>query len=148
MGNGMAALAFSPDGGKLAVGRADGTVVLWPVPPARPPGKKPSEQELRAWWQRLGGEDAEQAIEGIQALAAASEQALPFLRGQLGDVCRLPADNPIRFVWLVRLCAVLEQVGTAEARGLLQEVVRSAPDDRVAAEARASLARLARRPAR
>ncbi len=148
MGNGMAALAFSPDGGKLAVGRADGTVVLWPVPPPRPPAKKPSEQELRAWWQRLGGEDAEQAIEGIQSLAAASGPALPFLRRHLESVCRLPGESPSRFVWLVRLCAVLEQVGTAEARGLLQEVVRSAPDERVAVEARASLARLGRRPAR
>jgi WD40 repeat protein len=36
---GVGAVAFSPDGKTLASGEFDGTVRLWDVAPAEPPGK-------------------------------------------------------------------------------------------------------------
>jgi hypothetical protein len=42
---------------------------------------------------------------------------------------------------------VLEQAGTAAARQVLEELARGAPESRLTQEAKASLERVARRPA-
>jgi WD40 repeat protein len=57
-----------------------------------------------------------------------------------------PVTAPERLRGL-RAVAVLEQLGTPEARGLLERLATGAPEARLTQEARASLERLARRPA-
>jgi hypothetical protein len=48
----------------------------------------------------------------------------------------------------LRALAALEQIGTPEARELLEALTRGAPEARLTMEARAALARLERRPAK
>jgi hypothetical protein len=48
---------------------------------------------------------------------------------------------------MLRAIEVLEHIGTAEARELLQKLVEGAPEARLTREAKAALQRLANRPA-
>jgi hypothetical protein len=55
---------------------------------------------------------------------------------------RLTAPNSPGRVWAARVAAVLERIGTAGAREILEELIRAAPDSGQAREAQASLLRL------
>jgi RNA polymerase sigma factor (sigma-70 family) len=78
-------LAFAPDGRRLASASMDTTALVWDV--ARytrrdRPVSRLGADELRAAWEDLGG-DAGKAYRAIAALAAAPEQAVPFLAEHL-----------------------------------------------------------------
>jgi hypothetical protein len=60
---------------------------------------------------------------------------------------RRPATEP-KTLRAVRAVAVLEDVGTREARTVLQTLARGAAQARLTQEAKAALERLGRRPAR
>jgi RNA polymerase sigma factor (sigma-70 family) len=82
--------AFSPDGRTLVSGSWDTTALVWDISdllerePA-PPGELEARQR-EALWIDLASGDAAQAYRAIQALAAAPQQALPFVKARLRPV--------------------------------------------------------------
>jgi WD40 repeat protein len=93
------ALAFAPDGKRLAVGAADGSFRMHELKPEgwRPPNKLAAEELHRAW-EHLTGKAA-LAYEALWTLTAAGEEAVAFLKGRLKPlapdrhtVARLLAD--------------------------------------------------------
>src|SRR5262249_43541552 len=77
-------LAFNADGRALASGAADSTVLIWTLTP--PPGAKPRDENLAAWWADLIGDDAARAHDAVWELAMASRTSVPFLRERLRPV--------------------------------------------------------------
>jgi WD40 repeat protein len=86
------AIAFAPDGRSLAAASPDAPVFVWDVAGKSGPRQKLSAGDLRRCWDDLAG-DAAPAFRAIRSLAAAPDQALPFLRERLGPV---PAADPKR----------------------------------------------------
>jgi hypothetical protein len=62
----------------------------------------------------------------------------------LKDIEHQKAVEPIQ---QLRALEVLEHIGTAEARGLLEDLAKGVPEARLTRETKASLARLAKRTA-
>jgi WD40 repeat protein len=92
----IGALAFSPDGRRLASVSADTTGLLWATPPPGEARLKRAERE--AAWRDLGEIDAAKAYTAVLALASDPEGTAPFLKEQL----RLAAAAlPERFTRLV-----------------------------------------------
>jgi hypothetical protein len=89
------------------------------------------------------GAEAEPALR--RALAGEpSVEVRKRLEELLSKVGGLPAGETLR---LLRTVEVLERIGSPEARQTLETVAKGAPDGWLAQEAKASLERLARRPA-
>jgi WD40 repeat protein len=85
-GSSVTALAFAPDGRRLASGLANGTVLVWDVSAAAQAARRPRDlgpDDLDRLWADLAGDDAGRAWAAVFALAAAPEQSVPFLRGRL-----------------------------------------------------------------
>jgi RNA polymerase sigma factor (sigma-70 family) len=79
-------LAFSPDGGRLATGNRDATILIWDVfgvatqgPAEAPPG----EAEIAALWARLRDADAERACRAMGWLMRFPGVTIPFLKARL-----------------------------------------------------------------
>jgi hypothetical protein len=87
-------LALTSDGRSLASCGSDGRVLLWDVggPPRPDRTVKLSPRELEGYWDDLAGEAAGRALQAVHALAASSEQSVPFLKARLGAV--RPAKGP------------------------------------------------------
>lgn len=98
----VASVGFSPDGRLLASGSFDTTVLLWDVTAISPSGRLPvrrlSDAELRALWDDLAGTDVPQAHRAVWSLAAAADQAVPWLRAQLRPVPKVDAQHVTRLV--------------------------------------------------
>src|SRR5262249_52884421 len=91
----VASVAFSPDGRRLASGSHDSTALVWDVTglAARPAREVPlTPGELTACWQSLAATDAARTYQARQTLAAAPDQAVPFLAGQLREQIRKRPD--------------------------------------------------------
>ena len=73
-------LGFTRDGGKLATGHPDGTILLWDAD--LPPTKhiRLSAKEIETLWADLNDPDATKAWQAIWRLADSPEEAVPFLR--------------------------------------------------------------------
>jgi hypothetical protein len=152
-------LGFSPDGTRLASGSMDATVLVWPQPRPEVPAAVLAPRQLETLWDDLAGADTERAYRAVWHLAGAAGQAVPFLAARLpsaaaaeeparGDVSvGAPAAGRSPELRASRALEVMERIGTPEASGLLQALAASAGDARLAAEARASLARRNRRAA-
>jgi WD40 repeat protein len=202
------AVAFSPDGRRLISGSRDITALIWDVSGVLPP-EDPARLdagELKDLGVTLAISDAAPALKAVRRLARAPEQALPYIREQLG---KLPVGDPDRLAKLVadldaedfdkreaagaelgrlgklaedalkraladkpstelrlraeavlkrledyrvppaelqalRAVEVLELIGTAEARKVIDSLARSTPSARVGEEAKAALDRLTR----
>jgi WD40 repeat protein len=88
--SGIKCLAFSADGKTLASGSWDTTALVWDVSGLlEREGKQPRELEagqLETLWTDLAGDDAAEAYQAIQKLAAAPRQSVPFLKAHLRPV--------------------------------------------------------------
>ncbi|MCI0457943.1 MAG: sigma-70 family RNA polymerase sigma factor [Gemmataceae bacterium] len=203
---------FSPDGGTLATGNYDCSVLLWDVR-AVVQGKhaavKLSAKELDRLWDELSSADARKAWQAVGRLAASPEQAVALVRERMGPGAGVPPELHKRVLTLVgelsdtkfavrekafaelgrlgraaesslraalagelsaearrrieqllaklqpggrpswylpaaRSLALLEQIGTAEARATLQLLAARAGHAPLRLNARAALERLAR----
>jgi WD40 repeat protein len=142
----VTAVAFSPDGKTVATGSADTTVLVWDLAEvfrdSRPAPRPPSAAELRALWDDLASKDGARAYRAMGALSKAGAPSVALLKERL-----LKGKGPAQAVGLVRglrAIEILERLGTAEARGVLEALAGGASEARLAREARASLKRLAR----
>jgi WD40 repeat protein len=148
----VSALAFSPDGRTLASGGADGAILFWDLTGGRlkdgklvGPALKPTD--LDALWRGLGEEDGRRAV---WALAAAPEQAVPFLRERLAavgksgpaNVKQLVADlDAPKFAARQRAMIELEKLGPA-AEPALRIVLENSPSPEVAKRVESLLEKL------
>jgi RNA polymerase sigma factor (sigma-70 family) len=106
---GVTALAFFPDGSRLASGSDDTTVVIWdmrhvkvpPLPPPLPRAGEPSERALDRLWEGLGGKDAARAYRHIWLLAATPRETVSYLKKRLRPVPVLDKANRARAVDLI-----------------------------------------------
>jgi WD40 repeat protein len=81
------ALAFSPDGRRLASGGANTTILVWQVPEA--PAVRPTLEEEAAW-RALEDSDASRAFAALAFLASQPEDTLRLFKARLKP--RPPAD--------------------------------------------------------
>jgi RNA polymerase sigma factor (sigma-70 family) len=112
----------------------------------------------RAWVKDLDSEQFAVRDKATRALEALEEQAYPLLQEALRDASSLevrrrierllsrleyPLTSP-KTIRELRAVEVLEHIGTARARQVLQALARGAPGSRLTDEARGALERLAR----
>jgi hypothetical protein len=139
------ALAFSSDGRVLASGHEDTTALLWDVSgvwaAGRPDGRPLTPTDLDVLWRQLGEGESAKAYRALGTLARNPEKTLELLRQRLR-----PMDiDDKTVVRNLRAVALLEQIGTPEARRLLEALARGATGARLTREAKVSLERLAKR---
>ena len=112
-----------PDGGRLATGLQDGTILIWNLEPKTwHAGGKPKDldrRDLERMWTELAGEDAIEAHRTVWSLATAPEKAVPFLKEHLRPVPAL--DNTQVQRWIADLDSDAFAV-REEARRRLQEM--------------------------
>ena len=103
------AVTAAPDGRTLASCGHDGSVRLWDLTAPRAAGVAPgatlSAARLESLWDDLAGADAVRAFRAVNTLAAAPEDALPFLRGRVKRPERPVPPDAVR---LARLLAALD----------------------------------------
>jgi Tol biopolymer transport system component len=82
----VTAVAFSPDGRRLASCSPDSTALVWDVTGlagGQHRAARLTPGELTAYWQSLANTDATRAYQAMRTLAAAPDQAVPFLAERL-----------------------------------------------------------------
>jgi hypothetical protein len=123
------------------------------------PAQPVDEKDLVRFVAGLESEDFMTREQATEELEKAGEQAVPALRKALAGkpslearkrierlLERLTTQVPGPLLQSLRGVEVLEHVGTAEARRILQDLAGGAPASTLSCEARAALERLARRP--
>jgi WD40 repeat protein len=100
--SGVASFAFSPDGLKLASGGSDATILVWDITGRRMDGlwhaQPLTPRQLDSCWTALANEDAARAYDAVWKLAAAPEQAVPFLAQHLPPRPRPDAQRVARLL--------------------------------------------------
>jgi RNA polymerase sigma factor (sigma-70 family) len=87
--SGIVSIVLSDDGKTLVSGSVDTTALVYDVPPLDLTSLKPMTldgKQTEALWADLAGNDAAKANQSIRALAAAPQQALPFLKDHVKPV--------------------------------------------------------------
>jgi WD40 repeat protein len=140
-------LAFSPDGKVLASGCSDTTILFWHpwsvLPARKPPDEELHRVHLRRLYTALGSADPIAAYQAIGTLVDHPDDTVPFIRGSLGKEMGPETEERIRSL---RVVEVLERIGTPAAREVLRDLQARSKAE-AAEDAKASLERLARRPA-
>jgi hypothetical protein len=91
-------------------------------------------------------EEAGLRAEGTLQQTLAKSPSLEVRRRGLKLLEGIERKKKIEPIQQLRALEVLEHIGTAEARALLADVAKGVPEARLTQEAKASLARLAKRP--
>ena len=130
--------AFAPDGERLATPMNDGSTLIWDCKPSgwQPPKGKLTADDLTQLWQDLGDLNAEIAYHAVYTLAAAPEEAVPFLSERVKSVATW---SSLRGVW------ALQRIGTPEARKSLSDLAAGVDEARLTREAKNALDWLDRR---
>jgi WD40 repeat protein len=92
----ITALAVMPDGRAAVTAMQNGTMLVWDLAPAKKPANwsrvaKLEQSELESLWADLT-QDAKTALPTVHMLAAAPDQAVPFLAEQLRPVAGIDAS--------------------------------------------------------
>jgi len=143
-------VTFAADGKSLLSGSMDTTLLLWDTkglsPEARPARMDLEEKQVAALWAELADEDAGKAFVAMRGLAAAPNQAVPFLKERLKPVI---APDPRELAQLIvdlddagfatrqKAAAELERLGE-----LAEPALRKALDNRPSLELRRRLEQL------
>ncbi len=88
-------LYLSPDDRRATTALADGTLVIWQLPPALPGSRaRPlSDSELHRLWDDLAGNDAQKAHVAVWALSDRPREGLSFLTGHMRPVAPAAAEE-------------------------------------------------------
>lgn len=92
----MRSLAFASHSRLLASGQADGSILVWQVPPVSDATKrleKNGAKQMEQWWAELGGADARKAHHAIWGLVTAPEQAVEWLGNRFFARPTISADK-------------------------------------------------------
>jgi WD40 repeat protein len=115
----VTSLAFSPDGGRLAAGLSDTTVLVWAVPAPlrrRPRARRLGAEDLARLWGDLAGGDATRAHRAVWSMADSPDDAVAFLKGRLRPV-PAPDEKHLRR-WIADLDSDRFAVREAASRNL------------------------------
>jgi hypothetical protein len=138
------ALAFAPDGRRLAVGRRDCSVLLVDVTAAvQGTDARPADlarATLEKLWEELSGADARRAWRAVGALAAAPRSAVPFLSERLnfGGAAQATQDrigqliaelDHARFTMREKASQELARLGTAAEPSLRRALLGRLSDE-------------------
>jgi len=142
--------AFSPGNSRFFVGMDDSIVMSWELPKnIRHPisnSKPVGQSQQRVSWQDLADADAAKAYQAMLAFIDAPKEAIPLLKEHLRPVAANPdIGKSSETLAQLRAVEVLEYIGNAEARKVLESIAAGALGTRLTEEAKASLARLAMR---
>src|SRR5205085_9416625 len=80
------ALAFAPDGRRLASGSRDTTILIWDLYQAKANGMRGAslvEKDLQSLWKDLASEDAAKAYQVMITLLLAPNQAITYFQAHL-----------------------------------------------------------------
>ncbi len=103
------ALRFSADSRLLVSGSMDTTALVWDLTGRLAVGdawgKPLSDKELDQYWKELASDDATQAFQAIQRLAASPAQSVSYLAQRLQPV---PVEDP------ERLAGLLKELGSSD----------------------------------
>ena len=147
---GIGTVAFFPDGRRIVSSSYDATALVWDIASTTPTGARSSPVDLERAWTDLGGDDAAGAYRAIWAMAGEAERAVPFLANRLKPI---QEDEPVKDTSVgpiargetlrrLRAIAVLEKIGTAGARRVLESLATGLESVRETRDARAALRRL------
>jgi WD40 repeat protein len=133
------ALAFSPDGTRLAAGYSDSTVLVWDLMPgirrAGMPKKDFTGKDLDRLWSDLAADDAAKASAAVWSLVAAPKESLGLFKQRLKQLEKIDPQRIRRLLmdldsseFAVREAATkeLEQIGE-QADPLLREALKNKP---------------------
>ena len=135
------ALTFTPDGRSVVSSSEDATALVWDVSDLKDREKAEplTAESLEACWGELAGHDARAAYRASWALSVAS--AVPFLRDRLRPATVVAPNTAPEVLRTVRAIAVLERIGTPEARSVIERLAHGDPGAPETREAKATLDR-------
>jgi WD40 repeat protein len=144
---GIQTVAVFPDGRRIASASLDATAMVWDL--ANPIRIHGVPHDLEPLWDDLG-QDAARAYRAVWDLAADPERSNPFLSERLNPVREDDPDQdtslgPIasgETLRRLRAIAVLEKIGTPEARRVLERMATGLERARETRDAKAALRRL------
>ena len=134
-------LFLSPDGRRATTALADGTLLVWEIPPLSRPlavdTKGPDAQEATSWWSELASADAAKAYAAVWKLIDARDRSVAVLRKNLTPAAAedfRKAEQLLRDLdsFSVRQAAAkeLEKMGSAVAP-VLRQVLAANPSPEV-----------------
>jgi hypothetical protein len=135
------ALAFAPNGERLATACGDGTAVVWDLTEKLLPADfKLTEKELPSLWDELASAEGGEAYASLRMLRADPARSVPFLQARLQPRADGPDDKKIKrliadldsddFDVRERATKALEQLGK-DAESALREALAGSPDPEV-----------------